>query len=190
MDSDLDRRTFLSRTALTALLVSSPLFAHAFPRREGEQVLPFADQPPAPPREGFNLLRWEELDSWITPTPKFFRVSHYNEPQIAEAAWRLEIAGAVERPATYTLAELRARPRGEVTFTVECAGNHGFPWLIGAIGNAHWAGTPLAPILQAAGLRPGATEIVFVGADEGVETVRDMKLRQRPAATACSASRT
>ena len=36
----------------------------------------------------------------------------------------------------------------------------------------------LAPILQAAGIRKDATEIVFVGADEGVETIRDMKLKQ------------
>jgi DMSO/TMAO reductase YedYZ molybdopterin-dependent catalytic subunit len=172
------RRTFLTRTTMTALLVSSPWFAHAFPRREGEQVLPFIDQPTAPPREGFNLLKWEELDSWITPNPKFFRVSHYNEPVIAETGWGVDIEGLVERPARYTLADLKARPRAEVTFTVECGGNHGLPWLIGAIGNARWTGTALAPILQAAGIRKDATEIVFVGADEGVETIRDMKLKQ------------
>ena len=33
---DPGRRSFLTRTALAALLVSSPWFAHAFPRREGE----------------------------------------------------------------------------------------------------------------------------------------------------------
>jgi DMSO/TMAO reductase YedYZ molybdopterin-dependent catalytic subunit len=172
------RRTFLARTTMTALLLSSPWFAHAFPRREGEQVLPFVDQPTAPPREGFNLLKWEELDAWITPNPKFFRVSHYNEPVIAEAGWGVDVEGLVERPARYTLADLKARPRAEVTFTVECGGNHGLPWLIGAIGNARWTGTALAPILQAAGIRKDATEVVFVGADEGVETVRDMKLKQ------------
>jgi DMSO/TMAO reductase YedYZ molybdopterin-dependent catalytic subunit len=178
MVTDLTRRMLLSHTAMTALLVSSPWFAHAFPRREGEQVLPFTDQPSVPPREGFNLLKWEELDSWITPTAKFFRVAHYDEPQIAEAGWQVEIEGLVERPARYTLADLRARPRAEVTFTVECSGNHGLPWFIGGIGNARWAGTPLAPILQAAGIRKGATEIVFTGADEGEETIRDMKLKQ------------
>jgi DMSO/TMAO reductase YedYZ molybdopterin-dependent catalytic subunit len=172
------RRMFLTQTGLTALLLSSPWFAHAFPRRDGEQVLPFIDQPAAPPREGFNLLKWEELDSWITPTPKFFRVSHYNEPQIAEAGWKVEITGLVEQPGAYTLAELKSRPRAEVIFTVECSGNHGLPWFIGGIGNARWAGTPLAPILQAARIRPGASEIVFVGADEGMETIRDIKVKQ------------
>jgi DMSO/TMAO reductase YedYZ molybdopterin-dependent catalytic subunit len=175
---DATRRMFLTQTGLTALLLSSPWFAHAFPRLDGEQVLPFTDQPTAPPRDGFNLLKWEELDSWITPTPKFFRVSHYNEPQIAEAGWKVEITGLVEQPGAYTLAELKSRPRAEVIFTVECSGNHGLPWFIGGIGNARWAGTPLAPILQAARIRPGATEIVFVGADEGVEAIRDIKVRQ------------
>ena len=49
MDTDLSRRAFLSRTAMTAILVSSPAFADAFPRREGEQVLPFIDQPSQSP---------------------------------------------------------------------------------------------------------------------------------------------
>jgi hypothetical protein len=122
------RRTFLARTTMTAFLVSSPWFAHAFPRREGEQVLPFVDQPTAPPREGFNLLKWEELDSWITPNPKFFRVSHYNEPVIAETGWGVDVEGLVARPARYTLADLKARPRAEVTFTVAttaCPGSSG-----------------------------------------------------------------
>ncbi len=176
---DVTRRTFLARAGtMTALLVSSPWFAHAFPAREGERVVPFADQPSAPPREGFNLLRWEELDSWITPTPEFFRVSHYDVPTIAEAGWRLEVTGLVERPGSYTLADLRARPRAEVVFTVECGGNHGFPWLTGAIGNARWTGTPLAPLLQAAGIRQNGIEVVFFGQDEGMETLREQKLKQ------------
>jgi hypothetical protein len=104
----------------------------SFPRREGEQVLPFTDQPPAPPKPGFNLLEWEELDSWITPNPKFVVVSHYNEPSLAEDDWRLEVTGLVERLATYRLTDLKGRSRSEVVFTVECGGNHGLPWLTGA----------------------------------------------------------
>ena len=53
-------------------------------------------------------------------------------------------------PLTFTLDELRARPRREVVFTLECSGNHGSPWFIGGIGTARWAGTPLAPILEEA----------------------------------------
>jgi len=37
---------------------------------------------------------------------------------------------------TLTLDELKARPRQEVIFTLECSGNRGFPWFIGGIGTA------------------------------------------------------
>jgi DMSO/TMAO reductase YedYZ molybdopterin-dependent catalytic subunit len=176
--NDVDRRGFLAGTGATAVLLASPAFVHAFPRREGEQLVPFIDLPAAPPAPVFNLQRWEDLDSWITPNDKFFRVAHYNTPQLTEADWRLQVTGMVERPRTYTLGDLRARPRAEVVFTLECGGNHGLPWLVSAIGNARWAGTPLAPILQEAGIRPGGIEVVFFGYDEGEETVRDITMRQ------------
>ena len=44
-------------------------------------------------------------------------------------------------------------------------GQHGLPFLIGAVGNARWAGTPLAPLLERAGLLEAGTEVVFWGAD-------------------------
>ena len=66
-----------------------------------------------------------------------------------------------------TLDDIKARPRQEVVFTIECSGNHGFPFFTGGIGNARWAGTPLAPILEEAGVRENGIEVVFWGADEG-----------------------
>ncbi len=72
-----------------------------------------------------------------------------------------------------TLAELQARPRREVDFTLECSGNHGFPVVTGLIGNARWAGTPLAPVLEEARILRDATEVVFYGIDSGVHTIRD-----------------
>src|SRR5207247_11307537 len=128
--------------------------AEAFPSRPGEQVLPWSD-PPTPnpvPQVVGQLLDWEKLDSWLTPNDRFFTVAHYGMPAIAEPEWRLEVGGLVRRPVTLTLGELRARPRQEVTFTLECSGNHGFPWFTGGVGNATWAGTPLAPLLQEAGV--------------------------------------
>ena len=174
----LDRRDFLAAAGATAWLLGSSAFAHAFPRREGEQLVPFTDPVAAPPKPGFNLQRWEDLDSWITPNDKFFRVSHYDEPQINATGWKLEVAGLVERPRTWTLADLKSRPRSEVTFTVECGGNTGLPWFVSAIGNARWTGTPLASILSEAGIRPGGIEVVFVGTDEGEEAVREVKMKQ------------
>ena len=85
-------------------------------------------------------LMWEELDSWFTPADDFFVVNHYNQPRLSAADWRLGIAGLVDRPQTLTLADLKARPRREVDFTLECSGNTGLPFFIGGVGNARWAG--------------------------------------------------
>jgi DMSO/TMAO reductase YedYZ molybdopterin-dependent catalytic subunit len=125
-----------------------------------------------------NLLQWEQLDSWLTPNDKFFTVGHYNKPSIPEQDWTLEVTGLVKRPMTFTLQELKARPRQEVIFTLECSGNHGFPWFLGGIGTAKWAGTPLAPILQEAGVLDKGIEVVFFGSDAGQEEVRGIKMPQ------------
>ncbi|CDM58728.1 Nitrate reductase [NADH] NR [Rhizobium favelukesii] len=77
-----------------------------------------------------------------------------------------------------TLDAIKARPRQEVVFTVECSGNHGFPFFTGGIGNARWAGTPLGAILQEAGVLDNGIEVVFFGTDIGDVTIRDIKMPQ------------
>jgi sulfane dehydrogenase subunit SoxC len=62
--------------------------------------------------------------------------------------------------------------------TLECAGNGraqllprpvSQPWLTEAVGTARWTGTPLASLLQEAGITGGAVDVVFTGADHGIE---------------------
>lgn len=180
---DIARRELLLQgsVALAGLaLLHSPLLAQAFPSRPGEEVIPWVDQPPANPSAGVveNLPQWEELASWLTPNDKFFRVAHYNKPVIDDKAWTLEITGLVKQPMTLTLPALKARPRQEVVFTLECSGNHGFPWFISGIGTAKWAGTPLAPLLKEAGVLEQGIEVVFFGSDAGEEEVRQIKMPQ------------
>jgi len=158
--------------------INSPFLAHAFPSREGEQLVPFLDAPPGTPSSKANLLDFNHLDSWITPNEKFFRVGHYNTPEINKADWKLSVTGLVKQPMTLTLNDIKTRPRQEVVFTLECAGNHGFPTFTGAIGNAKWTGTSLAPILEEAGVLSEGIEIIFFGSDEGDEEVRGKKMRQ------------
>ncbi|SDC58690.1 DMSO/TMAO reductase YedYZ, molybdopterin-dependent catalytic subunit [Variovorax sp. CF079] len=180
---DMARRQLMRQggAALAGLaLLHSHLLAQAFPARPGEEVIPWLDQPPSNPSGGVveNLPQWEELSSFLTPTDKFFRVAHYNKPVIDEKAWALEITGLVKQPKTLTLPALKARPRKEVVFTLECSGNHGFPWFISGIGTARWAGTPLAPLLKEAGVLNRGMEVVFVGSDAGEEEVRQAKMPQ------------
>jgi len=181
--TDISRRDLLRQgsATLTGLaLLHAPWVAQAFPSRPGEEVIPWLDQPPANPSAGVveNLQPWENLAFWLTPNDKFFQVAHYNKPVIDDKAWTLEITGLVKQPMRFTLAALKARPRQEVIFTLECSGNHGFPWFISGIGTAKWAGTPLAPLLQEAGVLDHGREVIFWGSDAGEEEVRQIKMPQ------------
>jgi DMSO/TMAO reductase YedYZ molybdopterin-dependent catalytic subunit len=155
--------------------------AMTFPSRPGEEVVPWLDQPapnPVPDILG-TPLRWEDFDSWITPNDEFFTVKHYNLPEVAPTAWRLEIHGLVERSITLSLDDLKARETIDVPFTLECSGNHGLPFLIGAVGNAVWTGTPLAPLLQEAGVLAEGSEVVFWGTDLGPQEVNGVEYTEQ-----------
>jgi DMSO/TMAO reductase YedYZ molybdopterin-dependent catalytic subunit len=76
-----------------------------------------------------------------------------------------------------SLTSTASRPCGATTFTavVECAGNgrvYYVPlkegWQTGAVGNAAWTGVILREILEMAGVRGTAREVLLVGADSGV----------------------
>lgn len=114
----------------------------------------------------------------ITPVGMHYLLVHFDIPAVDVAGWRLQVGGAVERPLELTLAEVRARPAVTIPVTMECAGNGrarleprpiSQPWLVEAIGTAEWTGTPLTGLLEEAGLSPDAMEVVFTGADRGVE---------------------
>jgi DMSO/TMAO reductase YedYZ molybdopterin-dependent catalytic subunit len=154
----------------------------AAPLQQGEVDIPWLDQPAEvpPPAQAVigQQLVWEELESWITPTDKFFTIKHYGQPPVDMQSWRLDVAGLVRQPLSLTLDQVKARSRQEVTFTVECSGNSGLPFFTGGIGNATWAGTPLASLLQEAGILDQGKEIVFYGHDIGKPKVRDFELTQ------------
>src|SRR6266498_2902511 len=99
----------------------------AAPLDQGEVVIPWLDQPAEvpPPARGVigQQLVWEELDAWITPTNKFFTIAHFGPPTIDLATWSLDVTGLVKQPLSLTLDQIKARPRQEVTFTIECSGN-------------------------------------------------------------------
>ena len=158
---------------LSVLRLAGP--AHAFPRVQDGVVIPWLDQPePNPaPEVIVQQLNWEALDSWITPNDDFFVIKHFNLPELSVHDWRLEIGGLVAQPMTLTLDDLKARARQEATVTLECSGNSAFPFNKGLVGNAAWAGTPLASLLDEAGVLEEGTEVVFWGADAGEQIWRD-----------------
>jgi sulfane dehydrogenase subunit SoxC len=120
----------------------------------------------------------EALRYDVTPPGLHYVLTHYDIPAVDPGGWRLEIGGAVARPLSLGLEELRRRPQVTSRVLLECAGNGrarleprpvSQPWLLEAVGTAEWTGTPLAPLLEEVGVSPGAVDVVFTGADHGVE---------------------
>jgi DMSO/TMAO reductase YedYZ molybdopterin-dependent catalytic subunit len=172
--STISRRTFLAQSGAAlaglALFKASPM-GRVFAQGTSETVMPWMDQRvenPVPHVIG-KQQTWEKLDSWITPNDQFFSIAHYGQPEIDVGAWQLEISGLVGQPLTLTYDDIMSRPRQEFTFTLECSGNTGLPFFDSGIGNAVWAGTPLAPLLEEAGVLEDGREVVFFGTDVGPE---------------------
>lgn len=118
-------------------------------------------------------LRWP-----VTPVGLHYVLVHYDIPLVDPASWHLRIDGAVDRPCSLSLADLAAFPPVTVVTTMECAGNGrahldprpvSQPWLLEAVGTAAWRGARLKDVLAGVGLAGDAVELVFTGADRGVE---------------------
>jgi DMSO/TMAO reductase YedYZ molybdopterin-dependent catalytic subunit len=124
------------------------------------------------------MLKWEDLADWITPKEQFFDVSHYGTAKLDADSWRLRIEGLVQKPIELSLAQIKDRPKQDVTATLECSGNGEGPDFIGAIGNARWTGTSLAALLKECDIAPEAVEVAFWAADKGKEKIRDHEYEQ------------
>ena len=120
----------------------------------------------------------EALRYDVTPAGLHYLLIHFDIPETDAAVWTLSIGGLVERPRSVSLEEIKALPAKTLRVTLECAGNGrgqmsprypSMPWLEEGVSTAEWTGTPLAGLLGAAGVRPGAQEIVFRGTDRGID---------------------
>lgn len=128
-------------------------------------------------REPDNLESdFSALREYITPNDSFYVRSHFATPQLNAASHVIRVEGAVERPFELPVSELAGMAQRKQMATLECAGNSrvflvppaaGVQWELGAVGNAEWSGVPLAAILQRAGVRNGAVEVLLEGADSG-----------------------
>jgi len=109
------------------------------------------------------------LSKEITPVNDFYHISkNVFDPDGPPDDWTLEIGGLVERPRSYTLAELRALLPREEFATLMCISN-----FVGGdlIGNAAWRGVSLRTILDEAGLKPGAIDVFLTAFDEYTDSI-------------------
>ena len=120
------------------------------------------------------------LHTQITPTERFYVRNHFPEtPDLKVSDWGLGVNGEVHNPVSLGFDDILALPSRDVVMTMECAGNsrayvtpaaEGLRFTHGAVSTARWKGVPLAHLLlDVAGPKSGAREIVFQGADHGEE---------------------
>jgi len=115
----------------------------------------------------------EALVGDITPTELHYVRSNFAVP---DHDGTLEIGGAVGRPTTLTLDDLRAMPAHDHTVTLECAGNGrldmkplptGEPWGDFAVSTARWTGVLLHEVLAQVDPSADGIELLAQGADHG-----------------------
>lgn len=180
----LSRRRFLEMLAAASGAAASGAIA---PRTVGAQTPTDLVVKPTPPEFFYDLgankeMRWEVMYSrgYEVPNELFFVRNHSRTARLDAASWRLSIEGSgVTKPRQFTYDELIGLPSVSVMRFVECAGNgrsffettygnkaQGGQWKLGAIGVAEWTGVPLREVLDRAGLRPNAKDVMPEGLDE------------------------
>ena len=116
------------------------------------------------------------LKDATVPNEQFFVRSHFAVPEVKVDTWKLQVEGAVEKPLELNMDQIVKLPTHKLTATIECAGNgrvfivpavSGVQWGQGAVSNAVWEGVPLPAILERAGVKKPAIEVILEGVDSG-----------------------
>jgi DMSO/TMAO reductase YedYZ molybdopterin-dependent catalytic subunit len=176
--TQLGRRDFLKGT----LAASAPLLYGATTRTNSRAAEP-AKENGTPPglilreKDPENLeFPFSGLDRFITPNEKFYIRSHFATPTLDAKTWRLKVEGAVDKPLELSLDAIKAMSAQKQVALLECAGNGraflvpkvtGVSWELGVVSTAEWTGVPVSAVLEKAGLKKDAVDIVFEGADSG-----------------------
>jgi DMSO/TMAO reductase YedYZ molybdopterin-dependent catalytic subunit len=99
----------------------------------------------------------------ITPNDEFYVVTkNIIDPVVRKAAWRLRIDGLVDNPRTYSFDDLASMPSVKQEMTLECISNHIGQ---GLMSNAIWTGVSLKKLVEAAGPKQGAVDVILHAAD-------------------------
>lgn len=94
----------------------------------------------------------------VVPTEDFYRIdTALIVPSVDERRWQLRVHGLVEREVVLGYDELLAMDRVEEYVTIACVSNE-----VGGdlVGNALWSGVRLTEVLDRAGVRPEAEQLV------------------------------
>jgi DMSO/TMAO reductase YedYZ molybdopterin-dependent catalytic subunit len=162
----MNRRTFIMGAGAVAATATVVAVAGRMLRATGRAVASGTLPAPrsivtVPEAQPFTV---DGLSSYVTPADSFYRIdTAVFVPQVDAADWTLTIDGLVERSITYSYAQLLARDLTEEPVTLACVSND-----VGGnlLGNARWRGVPLRSLLQEAGVRAEASQIVGHSLDD------------------------
>ena len=181
-----DRRGFLRGAGLAtmAAMVGASIPFH---RNMPAGLIPaaFADENVLVGKDGLTLLNDRPvnaetpphlLDDPITPTARhFIRNNGIPPSEVDPDTWTLTVDGLVDRPADFSIADLRSKFEVvTMALTIECGGNgraffdppaKGNQWTYGAVACSEWTGVRLRDVLKATGVQSGVVYTAHVGAD-------------------------
>src|SRR5258708_1851414 len=163
------RETLRRGLAATSLLAFVPDWATPV-LAQGETDVPFMDIPanynPNVPNAATRQLDIRKIDGMLTPKDQFFTTQHFAKPEVDPAAYRLKFTGMVNKPAEFSLADLKAMKSVELINGFECSGNSARA-MEGLSSCGRFTGVRLHAVLKQLGVNPKAREVVFFGADRG-----------------------
>jgi DMSO/TMAO reductase YedYZ molybdopterin-dependent catalytic subunit len=159
-----DRRAFLAAAGTVAgVALGAAALGRSFSRAAASAsrlryALPDVARP-LPPAPSGATAAVEGMTPVVVPNDQFYRIDTrlLGPPRVDVDGWRLRFTGMVERPFELTYEELLALPMVEEYVTLSCVSNE-----VGGdlVGNAAWRGVPLATLLERAGVKDGADQIV------------------------------
>ncbi len=160
---DWDRRRFLgSSIGVASLALLGGGVGRVLLNSRADAAPAGADIPAAVDPVGALPAGAELAVAGITPlvvsNRAFYRIdTNLLTPRIDVATWSLNVDGMVDHPYSLTYAELLAMEMHEQYVTIACVSNE-----VGGdlVGNALWKGVRLRELLDRAGVRQGATQIV------------------------------
>ncbi|RNM15721.1 molybdopterin-dependent oxidoreductase [Nocardioides pocheonensis] len=104
------------------------------------------------------------ISPFRTPNGRFYRVdTKLTVPIVDHRTWRLRVDGMVDRELSFSYDDLRDLAVEEHDITLTCVSNTVGGKLVGA---ARWLGVPVATLLDMAGPKAGADQVLSVDVDD------------------------
>jgi sulfane dehydrogenase subunit SoxC len=196
-----DRRQLLKIGAAgggSLLAGHKALATEADPRKLGVPLGPYTERSPfekavrwtresKTPETGSSFTPLHDSFGILTPSALHYERHHSGIPTIDPASHRLVIHGLVDRPLSFSMAEIRRLPSLTRILALECGGNSAGEWAgaggadvqrsHGLLSGSEWTGVPLSLLLAAVGVQSRASWVIAEGAD-ACQMMRSIPLKK------------